>query len=149
VSTNAPERSPDALPPVAAISSGDLDASPASESSSASESSPTDKYSPAPVESFSPTDESSSPTEQTPLTLAALPLGAHLILRCRKDWRDATVVAHAPDCVTLSVGSPKGRTYRVRRTPDAALFLDGSIPILGESKTLSWRCGLARYDVRW
>ena len=88
-------------------------------------------------------------TEPTPLTLASLPLGAHLILRCRKDWRDATVVAHAPDCVTLSVGSPTGRTYRVRRPPHAALLLEGSIPILGESKTLSWRSGLARYDARW
>ena len=30
-------------------------------------------------------------------TLAAFPLGAHLNLRCRKDSRDATIIAIAPD----------------------------------------------------
>jgi hypothetical protein len=80
------------------------------------------------------------------LTLAALPVGARLILRCRKDWRDATIVAASMEAVTLSVGSPTGRTYRVRRPPDSPLSLDGSIPVLGEG---SWRANFARYDVRW
>jgi hypothetical protein len=80
------------------------------------------------------------------LTLAALPVGAHLILRCRKDWRDATVVRLSLEAITLSVGAPKGRTYRVRRPPDSLLSLDGSIPVLGEG---SWRAGFARYDARW
>lgn len=79
-------------------------------------------------------------------TLADLPLGAHLILRCRKDWRDATVVAVSIEMVTLSVGSPKGRTYRVRRPPDTVLFFDGLIPVLGKG---TWRAGFARYDARW
>ena len=85
-----------------------------------------------------------SPAE--PLTLASLPVGAHLILRCRKDWRAATVVAVAPDRVTLSVSSPTGHTYRVRRTPSDPLSFDGSIPLLGGG---SWRAGFARYDPRW
>lgn len=80
------------------------------------------------------------------LTLAALPVGAHLILRCRADWRDATVVEVSLDVVTLSVGSPTGRTYRVRRPPATALSLDGSIPVLGAG---SWRARLVRYDQRW
>jgi hypothetical protein len=79
-------------------------------------------------------------------TLSALPLGARLILRCRKDWRDATVVAVTLDTIILSVTSPTGRTYRLRRPHDCPLYFDGHIPILGEGQ---WRAGLARYDSRW
>jgi hypothetical protein len=79
-------------------------------------------------------------------TLSSLPLGARLILRCRKDWRDATVVAVSLEAIILSVMSPTGRTYRLRRPPDSALCFDGSIPILGEGQ---WRTGFVRYDERW
>jgi hypothetical protein len=79
-------------------------------------------------------------------TLAALPVGARLILRCRKDWRDATVVGVALEKITLSVGAPSGRTYRVRRPPDSLLFFDGLIPVLGEG---SWRACFVSYDRRW
>jgi hypothetical protein len=88
----------------------------------------------------------SSLLSESGLTLAALPVGARLILRCRKDWRDATVIAVSIEGITLSVGSPSGRTYRVRRPPDSLLSLEGSIPVLGEG---SWRGGFARYDSRW
>jgi len=81
-----------------------------------------------------------------PLLLAALPTGARLMLRCRKDWRDATVVSVALEQVTLSVGAPRGRTYRVRRPAATPIFHDGSILVLGEG---SWRAGLVRYDARW
>ncbi len=94
-----------------------------------------------------PGDLAPSLTTDSCLTLAALPLGAHLILRCRKDWRDATVIAISLDRITLSVGAPSGRTYRVRRLPDSPLIFEGAIPILGEGA--SWRSGFARYDVRW
>ena len=87
----------------------------------------------------------SSSTENL-LTLAALPIGARLVLRCRADWRDATVVSVTMDTVTLSVGSPTGRTYPVRRSPDAVLSLDGSIPVLGQGE---WRVGFVQYDARW
>lgn len=80
------------------------------------------------------------------LTLGSLPVGARLILRCRKDWRDATVVVVSLEGITLSVGSASGHTYRVRRPPDSLLFLDGSIPVLGEG---CWRAGRIRYDLRW
>ena len=82
-------------------------------------------------------------------TLAALPLGAHLILRCRKDWRTATIVRIELNEITLSVSSPTGRTYRMRRPPHAPLVFDGSIPLLGETASSCWRASLARYDVRW
>lgn len=79
-------------------------------------------------------------------TLASLTTGARLLLRCRKDWRDATVTSVSLEAVTLSVISPTGRTYRLRRPPDSLLSFDGSIPVLGEGH---WRAGLARYDARW
>lgn len=82
-------------------------------------------------------------------TLGALPLGAHLVLRCRKDWRTATVIRIELEKITLSVSSPTGRTYRMRRPPDAPLTFEGSIPLLGETASACWRAGLARYDVRW
>ena len=82
------------------------------------------------------------------MTLGSLPVGARLILRCRADWRAATVAAFEMELgrVVLNVASPKGGTYRVRRPADAALSQDGHIPVLGQGH---WRAGLARYDVRW
>ena len=81
-------------------------------------------------------------------TLGALPVGARLILRCRADWRAATVASYEPDTarVVLNVASPTGHTYRVRRPADTVLSYDGHRPVLGEGQ---WRAGLARYDVRW
>ena len=84
-----------------------------------------------------------------PPTLGALPLGAHLILRCRKDWRTATVVRIELEKITLSVSSPTGRTYRMRRPPEAPLTFDNNIPLLDSGKPSCWRAGLARYDARW
>ncbi|HYE15350.1 MAG TPA: hypothetical protein VD968_12960, partial [Pyrinomonadaceae bacterium] len=58
------------------------------------------------------------------------------------------VAAFEPDTgrVVLSVASPSGHTYRVRRPPGSALSLDGPIPVLGEG---TWRAAFARYDLRW
>lgn len=97
------------------------------------------------VEGLSLEAEAESPSS-APRTLGSLPVGARLILRCRADWRAATVAAVEPERVVLNVASPKGHTYRVRRPPDSPLALDGGIPVLGEG---CWRAGLARYDVRW
>ncbi|HEX8096596.1 MAG TPA: hypothetical protein VF507_01115 [Pyrinomonadaceae bacterium] len=80
------------------------------------------------------------------LTLGELPLGARLVLRCRKDWRVATVVAVAPEGVRLSVCSPTGRTYRLRRPHTSLLTLYGGVPALGAGH---WRVHIARYDTRW
>ncbi|HEV2799785.1 MAG TPA: hypothetical protein VGW12_04765 [Pyrinomonadaceae bacterium] len=88
-------------------------------------------------------------TAPTPSTLGALPLGAHLVLRCRKDWRTATVVRIELEKITLSVSSPTGRTYRLSRPPDTPLTFDGDIPLLGDTAAHQWRAGLAHYDVRW
>ena len=89
----------------------------------------------------------SQTTAEVP-TLGSLPLGARLVLRCRKDWRTATIafIDETTARVVLSVGSPSGHTYRLRRPFDSPLTHDGPIPVLGEGQ---WRAGLARYDVRW
>ena len=87
-----------------------------------------------------------SENPESVLTLGCLPIGARLILRCRKDWRDATVSTVSLDAITLSVGSASGHIYRVRRPPASLLVLDGSIPVLGEG---SWRANRVRYDLRW
>lgn len=87
-----------------------------------------------------------STTENEATTLGSLPVGARLILRCRADWRTATVASFETERVVLTVASPTGHTYRVRRPTNAPLAFDGQIPILGEG---CWRAGLARYDVRW
>ena len=82
------------------------------------------------------------------MTLGSLPVGARLILRCRADWRAAAVAGFEPELgrVVLSVASPGGHTYRVRRPFDSPLAHDGHLPVLGEGQ---WRAGLARYDLRW
>lgn len=95
------------------------------------------------------------------VTLAALPIGARLVLRCRTDWRTATVSFIADERITLTVHAPSGKTYRVRRPHDEPLRFDGAIPLLEsaprrkrtsddeENAHAFWRAGLARYDVRW
>jgi hypothetical protein len=107
------------------------------------------------VEGLRPAPESSAQGQTTveppaltpgPTTLGSLPVGARLVLRCRADWRAATVAAFEPERVVLSVASPTGHTYRVRRPHDSPLAFDGGIPVLGGG---GWRAGLARYDVRW
>ena len=120
------ERPPEDAEALALLATGGLDSSPAR----------------APA----PTPDSAA---ETPLTLASLPVGARLVLRCRKDWRVATVSSVDPAGVRLSVASPTGHTYRVRRPADAALTCEGAIPLLGEVTAAGWRAALARYDARW
>lgn len=87
-----------------------------------------------------------SPAKLACETLGSLPLGSRLILRSRKDWRTAAVIAITMERITLSVASPTGYTYRMYRPHETPIYFDGSIPLLGEG---GWRIGLARYDVRW
>lgn len=91
--------------------------------------------------------------QTTTITLAALPVGARLIVRCRADWRTATVSRHTPERITLTVHAPRGGTYRIRRPPETTLRFDGLIPILNatdhECSRLVWLGGMAHYDVRW
>jgi hypothetical protein len=140
VSTNY-ERSPQRAEAITLPDSGDLELSSATKATIN-----------LPVETIA-TELADEPTGElmpiNAITLAQLSPGARLVLRCRKDWRTASVSAVTPDCVVLNVASPTGHTYRVRRPHDSILHFDGAIPILSDRDSSGWRVALARYDARW
>ncbi len=83
------------------------------------------------------------------LALHQLPIGARLIVRSKTDWRYAAVSRIAEDRIVLTICSPSGRTYRVRRDMDAELVYEGLIPILKYDLPENWRENFGRYDHRW
>ena len=83
-------------------------------------------------------------------TLGSLPIGARLVLRCRKDWREAVVAQFQNDKVVLQVVAVSGKTYRVRRPPESVIIFDGRIPILNtDCDEFEWRENLIKSDSRW
>ncbi len=84
------------------------------------------------------------------MLFSELPIGARLILRCRKDWREAVVSRFYNEKAVLSVASVTGKTYRVRRPVDSELQFDGVIPILPvDCEEIEWRENFLRSDYRW
>ncbi len=86
---------------------------------------------------------------ETELTLSCIPLGGRLLVRSRTDWRVAVVCRIAEDKITISVASPRGYCYRLRRPLDAPLSFDGRIPFLTVESAEPWRENFSAYDVRW
>ena len=86
---------------------------------------------------------------ETQITLETLPTGSRLIVRSKTDWRFAAVSKIVDERVVLTVCSPTGRTYRLRRDMDAELFMEGTIPILAGDEPDDWRDNFGDYDVRW
>ena len=86
---------------------------------------------------------------QTKIKLSSLPLGGRLLIRSKKDWRVAVVCRIAEDKITISVASPGGYNYRLRRPADAPLDHDGLIPFLCLESAEPWRENFSPYDVRW
>ncbi|MBA2335279.1 MAG: hypothetical protein ACR2M8_13480 [Pyrinomonadaceae bacterium] len=86
---------------------------------------------------------------ETHITLREMPLGGRLLIRSRTDWRVAVVSRIIEDRITLSVSSPKGRNYRLRRLPESEIFFDGTIPFLVFEADENWRENFAFYDSRW
>jgi len=82
------------------------------------------------------------------ITLDQLAVGSRLIVRSRTDWRFAAVSRIAEERVVLTVCSPTGRTYRLRREMDTEIFIEGSIPILVHDEPDDWRENFGRYDRR-
>jgi hypothetical protein len=87
---------------------------------------------------------------QQQLTLGELPIGSRLVLRCKKDWREAVVSQFDEDKAVLIIWSVSGKTYRVRRPAEAQIILDGKIPVLPvKCDEIEWRENLIKYDTRW
>ena len=84
--------------------------------------------------------------QERPSLLSELPVGARLLVRCRADWREASVAKKGSAHITLVVSAPSGRAYRLRRAGDLALSYDGELPLLGDGE---WRAHLVRADLRW
>jgi len=82
-------------------------------------------------------------------TLRELPIGARLLIRSKTDWRSAVVSQFAIEKVVISVCSPTGRTYRLRRASEAEIIFDGGIPILKIESDEDWRENFTKYDFRW
>jgi len=83
------------------------------------------------------------------IALNSLPIGARLLVRSRKDWRTAAISKIVEDRVVLTVCSPTGRTYRLRRELDTEIFFEGIIPILKYDLPENWRDNFTPYDHRW
>ena len=83
------------------------------------------------------------------VTLAKIPLGGRLLVRSKTDWRVAVVCRIGEDKITISVASPKGYNYRLRRPLDAVVDFDGRIPYLISDTSEPWRENFTSYDVRW
>jgi len=83
------------------------------------------------------------------ITLQQLTVGARLIVRSKLDWRFAAVSKIVEERVVLTVCSPSGRTYRLKRDLDCELLMQGTIPILAYDDTDNWRDNFSPYDARW
>jgi hypothetical protein len=85
------------------------------------------------------------------MTLDQLPIGARLLVRSRKDWRNAAVSRFVEETrtVVLTVCSPTGHSYRLRRPPESLVVIEGGFAILSTDTADHWRNNFSRYDTRW
>jgi hypothetical protein len=88
-------------------------------------------------------------TPETQITLEQLAVGSRLLVRSRTDWRFASVSRIGEQRVVLTVCSPTGRTYRLRRDLGSVLTMEGKVPILWYDCTDTWRDNFSAYDKRW
>ncbi len=86
---------------------------------------------------------------ESPTKLSELPLGGRLLVRSRTDWRVAVVSRVADDLITISVSSPKGRNYRIRRKPDSKVSFSSDLWFLNAETSENWNENYAAYDRRW
>ena len=82
-------------------------------------------------------------------TLDQLAIGSRLLVRSKTDWRFAAISKVVEERVVLTVCSPKGGTYRLRRDLDTTVIRDGILYILPYECDDTWRDNFSRYDVRW
>ena len=82
-------------------------------------------------------------------TLADLPLGGRLLVRSRTDWRTAVVASVTGEKIVLAISSPKGRTYRIHRSPGQTLRIENGMFLMDRDVPETWRANFADYDARW
>ncbi|MFV0387310.1 MAG: hypothetical protein ACK5NT_01035 [Pyrinomonadaceae bacterium] len=83
------------------------------------------------------------------MRLSDLQIGARLIYRAKNDWRTAAIAKKTDEFCTLTVCSPTGRCYRVKRDLAARVYSDGAIAVLIDRTKESWREAFSIYDKRW
>ncbi len=81
--------------------------------------------------------------------LGELPVGSRLVVRSKADWRHASISKRIEEKIVITVCSPGGRTYRLRREFDAGVMLNGPIAILIADLADDWHTNLSSYDTRW
>jgi hypothetical protein len=86
---------------------------------------------------------------ETKITLADMSIGSRLVVRSRRDWRHAAVSKIADERVVLTVCSPTGRTYRLRREFDCEVIVKDTVAILTHEDDENWRGNFTSYDLRW
>ena len=83
------------------------------------------------------------------MRLDELGIGSRLVVRSRSGWRFAAVSKIVDERVVLTVCSPTGRTYRLRRDLDTQLSMEAAIPVLVYDEAEDWRTNFSQYDLRW
>ena len=83
------------------------------------------------------------------IKLSDIPIGGRVLVRSRVDWRTAVVSRITDEGITLSVASPKGRNYRLRRTAEHAVGIANGLPFLVSETRENWNENFAVYDSRW
>jgi hypothetical protein len=73
------------------------------------------------------------------------------LVRSRTDWRAAAVARFVEETstVVLTVCSPSGYSYRLRRDPSSEVVVDDGFAILRSDAGDDWRDNFSRYDLRW
>jgi len=82
-------------------------------------------------------------------TLASLPVGSRLLVRSRTDWRSAAIARKIDERIVLTVCSPSGHAYRLRRDGDCVVLNDGPLYLLNSDEPDVWLDNFAKYDWRW
>jgi hypothetical protein len=83
------------------------------------------------------------------IRLDQLGVGSRLVVRSRSGWRFAAVSKIVEERIVLTVCSPNGRTYRLRRGLDSEITMEGTIPVLVYDEIEDWRANFCQYDLRW
>src|ERR1700745_778197 len=76
---------------------------------------------------------------ETKIKLSDLPIGARLLVRSRRDWRVAAISRTVEEVTVLTVCSPSGYSYRLRRDSSTGVIIEGNFAILPADYQNTWR----------